>query len=137
MRKPEQLFYDLIKKYLPGDVSRIENTADAGTPDLTCAAYGRDFWIELKSHPEVKYKDDLRQVYEYIEPSQRVWHARRSKFGSLIFVICRFEDCIIAMFPDGTNYQFAFRLEKKGKSFDWERLKEMIRFCCDHTKLVF
>ena len=136
MRKNEQLFWDLIGKYLPGDVSRIENTVDAGTPDITCAAWGRDYWVELKSHPDADYIS-MTQVEKWIEPAQRVWHARRSKVGSLIFLIVRFRTEILAWYAEGITYVPAFHLVKLGNGYNWTHMKEAIRNHCDHTKLVF
>lgn len=136
MRKPEQLFYDLIKKYLPGDISRIENIVDNGTPDLSCAAYGRDYWVELKSHPDEEF-EGIDQIVSYIEPTQKVWHARRTKVGSLIFVICRFKDCIVGLYAENNNYYTAFLMEKKGNTFDWEHMRTRIRYHCDNTTSVF
>lgn len=49
MRLPEQKAWDLLKPRLPGDISRVENTADAGTPDATGAYIGIDYWVELKA----------------------------------------------------------------------------------------
>ena len=75
---PERTFWELIKDHLPGDVSRIENGADEGTPDVS-GAYGRDYWVELKV---CFNKRDLAQVPSLLLASQVVWHLRRARHGS-------------------------------------------------------
>ncbi|MCK5609902.1 hypothetical protein KAR91_48970 [Candidatus Pacearchaeota archaeon] len=80
---PEQNFWKLIKLHLPGDVSRIENVADVGTPDVSGAYQGKDYWIELKV---CKNKIKITEVTSILRIQQISWHMRRSEHGSLIFV---------------------------------------------------
>lgn len=85
--KPEQKFWELIKDHLPGDVSRVENNADDGTPDVTGAALGVDYWVELK------VCDNLEKIVDpekLLRPSQNVWNYRRVKNGSKIFIAVRY-----------------------------------------------
>ncbi len=124
MRKPEQKFWDLLKnnKVLPGDISRVENTADVGTPDLSCA-YGKDYWVELKAVEDIYAgkRSDL------LESSQRVWHARRVKMGSLIFVLTRYDDVIQIEKCVGTNlYQTLMIVSKIKNTFDYATIKKLI-----------
>ena len=86
MNKPEQKFWTLLRPQMPGDVSRIENMVDSGTPDVS-GAWFKDYWVELKvSENKVKEQD----LYKLLRPSQKVWHFRRGKSGSLIFVFVKY-----------------------------------------------
>jgi hypothetical protein len=78
----EKQFWNTIKKYLPGDLCRIENSADQGTPDVS-ACDGMDYWVELKV---CKNKKDFKDVKKLLKPEQVIWHLRRGNMGSLIFV---------------------------------------------------
>lgn len=82
MRVKEKQFWKTLKNHLPGDVSRIENVADKGTPDVS-GAWGQDYWVELKV---CENKTKLRPVHSLLENSQYVWHHRRGKQGSIIYV---------------------------------------------------
>lgn len=97
MSTPEQNFWKLIKKYLPGDVSRIENIADNGTPDVSGAYKGVDYWVELKVCNNLKkVKDPL----DLLGNNQKIWHMKRNQQGSLIFVFIYYPN----MRPKRINY---------------------------------
>lgn len=80
----EQNFWKLIKKYLPGDVSRVENVADEGTPDVTGAFYNHDYWVELKV---CKNEKKFRCPASLCGDSQLIWHLKREEQGSNIFLL--------------------------------------------------
>jgi hypothetical protein len=101
MRGPEAKFYDLLmdkggdprRIHLPGDISRVENIADSGTPDLSGAWNGFDYWVELKALD----KDHLAPVEKLLRPAQVVWGIRRSNQGTRIFVLARILDRMILL----------------------------------------
>jgi hypothetical protein len=85
--KPEQKFYNWLKKnqVLIGDYSRVENSADDGTPDINLGYDGQDGWIELKvGNPKYLTTRLLRT-------SQKVWHFRRAIQGVLVLVLIKFK----------------------------------------------
>lgn len=84
---PEKDFYNRIKKFLPGDVSRIENIADEGTPDITCAYDGVDYWVETKVCDNIR---DVRSVNKLLRKSQIVWHMRRCLQGSHVYTMVEY-----------------------------------------------
>ena len=115
---PERTFWELIKDHLPGDVSRIENGADEGTPDVS-GAYGRDYWVELKV---CFNKRDLAQVPSLLLASQVVWHLRRARHGSIIYVAVRYPNMKRIIFyeyrkGDGIYYPIINLISKGG--FNW------------------
>ena len=83
MNIKEKQFWKTIKKHLPGDISRIENIADVGTPDMSGAFDNSDYWVELKVCDN---KNIIKGVKNLLKPSQNVWHLRRGNQGSIIFV---------------------------------------------------
>jgi hypothetical protein len=84
--KKEVSFYNLIKDKLPGSVERVENSVDDGMPDVSCAYYGKDYWIELKVDLVVK---PISSPFDLLRASQKAWHIRRAAEGSIIFVLVR------------------------------------------------
>lgn len=101
MSQPEQQLWKLIKPHLPGDVSRVENMADEGTPDVS-GAWGIDYWIELKV---CQNKKALADPATLLRDSQIVWHLRRARQGSIIFVAVRYpkQKKIIVYKPEYTS----------------------------------
>jgi hypothetical protein len=91
--KPEQTFWNQLKKHLPGFNQRIENAAGAGTPDVYCV-WEKSFWIELKVHP-----NDL-------SPIQKEWHKRNCLNGGHSFVVSK---------VGGTEFSVAHILIRKIK----------------------
>ena len=117
MATPEQNFWKLIKKHLPGDVSRIENIADNGTPDVSGACGGQDYWIELKIYPNKLSKE------------QKVWHLRRMKQGSLIFTITYYpkrKPKLIKMHVYLGDVLYVSNFKSVCGKFNWERFNEVI-----------
>jgi len=94
--KPETALWQLLKdkngreKRLPGTTERIENVAGAGTPDVSGAYGGRDYWLELKVCKTKK----LKEPRDLLTPSQRSWQARRVPEGTHLFLIVRHENKI-------------------------------------------
>lgn len=124
----ENQFWNLLKKHLPGDVSRIENSADSGTPDVTGAwrkqpfDIGIDFWIELKICSNKKI---IRQAHELCNKSQLIWHFRRGKQGSLIFVMVRYPFGILVYKWAGfySGYPLIKRFYKVKGKIEWAVFK--------------
>jgi len=92
MNLTEQKFWKLIKPHLPGDVSRVENTADNGMPDIS-GSCGIDYWVELKVCDN---KGKERSVEKLLRPEQVVWHNRRVKQGACVIVLVRYKERILA-----------------------------------------
>lgn len=128
---PEQNFWKLIKDHLPGDVSRIENTADDGTPDVTGAWYGQDYWIELKV---CNNKRDLVDVLNLLRVSQRAWHLRRGRHGSIVYVAVRYPNMKRIIIYEMKNISLVYKpvIDIKSKQgFNWgdfeHRFKILLR----------
>lgn len=83
----EKTFYNKIKKYLPGTVSRVENLCDPGMPDINGSCQNGDYWIELKSpglvHPVINPENLLR-------PDQAAWTTKRIKHGAKVFLAIQY-----------------------------------------------
>jgi len=62
------------------DVTRIENIAGSGMPDLNLCHIGFEVWLECKCLPP-------RLVL--LRPEQYAWGVRRANHGGLVFVIDR------------------------------------------------
>ena len=101
----ESSFWKYIKKYLPGEVERVENSVGEGMPDVCGTWRGVDYWIELKtidkelkspfwvmpncealSAEAVENTKNIRKLLRY---SQIIWHSRRSLHGALVYVLVR------------------------------------------------
>lgn len=120
----ETQFWNLLKEHLPGDVSRIENSVDSGTPDVS-GAYSSaikkaciDYWIELKV---CRNKAKLKDPTDLCLDSQLIWHFRRGKLGSLIYVMVRYPTFIMVYIWNGaySMYRPIYRVEKSGRGLDW------------------
>lgn len=85
MNQLEVKFWKYIKDHLPGDVIRVENAADPGTPDVNGCFEGREYWVELKvCTNKIKIVDPRNTL----EDSQIVWHFKRSlQKGSILLLI--------------------------------------------------
>lgn len=120
----ETQFWDLLSEHLPGDVSRIENSVDTGTPDVTGVYYNLlmkktiDYWIELKV---CNNKRKIKEPVYLCRDSQLIWHFRRGKLGSLIYVMVRYPTFIMVYIWNGaySMYRPIYRIEKSGRSLDW------------------
>ena len=126
MNKPESAFYQLLKRnqVIPGDVSRVENTADVGMPDLSCAFNGRDYWVELKFSEKKAVETDFPSL---LRPAQKVWHARREKEGSRIFLLTQCKDYLCLHCLMKKEYLFFAHANKKGNSYDYARITDNIK----------
>ena len=133
MKKPEAQFWELLKEHkaeaLPGDVSRVENYADTGTPDLSCAR-GQDYWVELKAVTRpVELKDESvgKGVIPLLEPTQGVWHARRVSQGTHIFMLIKYDNAILlwkCYAPE--RYDLLLTVPKVKNTFAYSQIGEAI-----------
>jgi hypothetical protein len=85
VNRDEKGLWQLVKPHLPGTAERIENVVGAGIPDVSGAAAGCDYWVELK----VCRTKRPKTPDEICEPLQVQWHKRRQKHGSTVFVLIR------------------------------------------------
>jgi len=125
MNNTEKKLYTLIKPHLPGVVSRVENYAEAGTPDVS-GCYENDYWIELKI-----CRTKNIDIVKLIEPSQLSWHFSRARIGSIIFVIVRHFKAIRiyqAVIVDRIKltYFLHFKDEKINNKYKWNIFKKVI-----------
>ena len=129
MNLTEQKFWKLIKPHLPGDVSRVENTADNGMPDIngTC---GIDYWVELKV---CNNKEKERPIEKLLRPDQIVWYNRRAQQGACIFVLVRYLDKFAFIYVKKnqkdlrTRYWNLGLFEKKGNAFAWDEFTSGVK----------
>jgi Holliday junction resolvase len=92
MRKPEQRFWDHLhnNKLIHGDVHRIENKVELGTPDVVACYKGTQVWIELKVGKP-------NQLLTLIREEQFLWHIMHTFKGEgRVFVLLRYMDSINA-----------------------------------------
>lgn len=126
MNIKEKQFWKTIKKHLPGDLSRIENSADEGTPDVS-GCDDLDYWVELKvCNNKILFKD----VKKLLKPSQIVWHLRRGDKGSIIFVAVYYPNMkklvVLYQYNSFTKEYDRF-YPIVGKKHKWEGLKIIIQ----------
>lgn len=132
MSTPEKQFYLKIKSHLPGDVSRIENYADRGTPDVTGGYYGHDYWVELKISKNKLKQADLRTL---LEPSQVVWHQRRGPHGTIIMVIVGHPTFIVIYQWIHGEYVVMEVIERKKNKWDWISFETTVSQIVTHSLL--
>jgi hypothetical protein len=133
LRLPEQKFWDLLKRnnVLPGDISRVENTVDTGTPDIS-GAYYKDYWVELKA-VEKEYSQGLK-IETLLEPSQIVWHSRRVMFGSIIFIMTKYNDAIfVSVCIAPKLYENVEVFFKEKNTFDYIKLQSTLIYLIKET----
>lgn len=71
------------------DVTRIENAAATGTPDVTACVWQTDFWLELKNVVwPPKRKDTIIRLEHYTR-EQRLWIRRRGLAGGRVYLLLR------------------------------------------------
>ena len=119
---PEQNFWNLIKKHLPGKISRIENTVDVGTPDVSGSYVNKDYWVELKV---CQNKNKEIEPIKLLRSTQIIWHLQRR--DSLIFVLVRYPKKILAYELVGNAYLKLFTLTKVKNKFNWELFTEVFK----------
>jgi len=120
----ETQFWNLLKEHLPGDVSRVENSADSGTPDVTGAYCNQlkkkaiDYWIELKV---CNNKRKIKSPVDLCRDTQLIWHFRRGKLGSLIYVMVRYPNFIMVYIWNSgySMYRPIYKIEMHGSGLDW------------------
>ena len=116
MRQPEQQFWNLLKKHLPGEVSRVENICESGMPDVNGTWRGLDYWIELKVCDN---KNKLRPVKSLLRTEQSVWITRRMRHGCRVYVFVRYPDKIAMYHAIGSTFDMMGVYAKERNSFDW------------------
>ena len=82
----ESTFWALMKTNLPGHVTRIENTAGIGTPDVNICHKGVEVWLELKV---------AKGHYIFLRTSQVAFCVRRVAEKGRIFFVTRYGDEIL------------------------------------------
>jgi hypothetical protein len=122
MNQLEVKFWKYIKDHLPGDVIRVENAADPGTPDVNGCIEGHEYWIELKvCTNKIKIVDPKSTLKD----SQIIWHLNRGLQKGSILLLIRYPmqkmillyDFKVYTAPNITEYklikQFSMPLNKK------------------------
>lgn len=66
-------------------ISRIENTAGFGTPDVEGCFNGKAFWIELKS--AARPSSPTTKIRPKFQPGQPNWHKKRHQAGGESFIL--------------------------------------------------
>jgi len=89
---PEKRFWVYLREHgFDGHVTRIENTAGIGTPDVNLVRKGCEMWLELKVAPPGKV---------LIRKEQRVWGYHHAKNGGNVYVLSLWEKVInVYMYP--------------------------------------
>lgn len=82
----ESTLWTLIRDRLPGHLTRIENLAGIGQPDVNACYDGSEVWIELKM---------MKGNYLYFRTSQISFFSRRCKERGRVFVLARKDNDII------------------------------------------
>jgi hypothetical protein len=75
--RPEKKFWELLRPKLKGHVTRVENAASNGMPDVNVVHNGVEFWLELKA--------DEGPVL--VRKEQRVWGLKHSMSGGIVYVV--------------------------------------------------
>lgn len=119
MNTDEKRLWQLVKSHLPGTAERIENVVGAGVPDVSAAAAGRDYWVELKVCRTKKAKSPD----ELCEPLQLRWHTRRRQHGSSVFVLIRTGDLLQLWHHIEDDYVLVWA---GSKPYKWELFKTTI-----------
>lgn len=127
MSTPEKKFYDLLSPHLPGDVSRVENYADTGTPDVS-GACGVDYWVETKVCTNTQKIRPVEDFFKGRRATQRVWHKRRAAHGTHIFVMVRYPE-LIAVYTVSKDAQYVLEniYRKKGNKWPWKEFEFEIK----------
>jgi hypothetical protein len=84
MNRTEQRLWIRLKDLFPGVVTRVENVAMPGFPDVH-GVYNRDYWVELKVL-DTKNSNDKDPLI-LLRDTQIVWATKRLPFGVKIFIL--------------------------------------------------
>lgn len=79
--RPETKLWQSISPIIPGYITRIENSAGNGMPDVHVTFNGKDFWIELKIARACGTV--------LLRKEQRVWMFHRSRYGGKVWVLAK------------------------------------------------
>lgn len=82
MNRTEKLLWDRTKSLFPGVISRVENGATPGYPDVHGIYNGSDYWVELKV-TKTKFSSNIVNAYflKLFQESQVVWALKRIKYA--------------------------------------------------------
>jgi hypothetical protein len=87
---PESRFWRKLRAKLPrGHITRIENSAAPGTPDVSFlqASDGREFWFELKQVQELPKRSTTSVFREGLRPEQILWIGLHWRYGGNAYVV--------------------------------------------------
>ena len=125
MSRPEVTFWKLLKDHLPGVKDRIENMAGEGMPDVSAVYSGVDYWIELKI---CNNKSKIVNPSTLCREAQAVWHTRRGRHGSKIFIAVKYDFCILFYkWISFEKYEEVIRINKNNNSYNWDVLTNTLQ----------
>lgn len=82
--RPEAAFWQQCRDKIPGHVTRVENAAGNGMPDINVVAFGKEYWIELK------IAKPCGRVL--VRKEQRVWMKYHLANGGKVVVLAKHGD---------------------------------------------
>lgn len=86
----KQLWKQLREKVGPyGDLTRIENLLEKGTPDVNGSIWGVDFWLELKEIDGWPVRPATPVRIDHYTKEQRLWLRRRTLARGRAFLLLR------------------------------------------------
>jgi hypothetical protein len=125
MSGPEVNFWKQIKEYLPGEKERVENMVGEGMPDVSAVWNGKDYWIELKVCAN---KTKIVNPATLCRELQLVWHTRRGRHGTKIFIAVKYAFCIIFYrWVSFEKYEEIACAKKINNGYNWTVLIEALR----------
>lgn len=87
------MWYDLrttlVKACPAGDLTRIENAVQLGTPDVNGCLWGTDFWCELKAADKWPKDPAKPLLLPHYTRNQRLWIRKRGRAGGKVFLLLR------------------------------------------------
>jgi hypothetical protein len=91
MRKPEQRFWDTIRRNTDKAIyiERIENSAGDGTPDTIALHRGLVSWLELKTGNVPVRAETRVQWRTPLTVPQRNWHLTWKQNGGISYILAR------------------------------------------------
>jgi hypothetical protein len=125
MSRQEVNFWKQLKEYLPGEKERVENMAGEGMPDVSAVWDSHDYWVELKvCTNKIKIVNPTTLCRE----QQLVWHTRRGRHGTMIFIAVKYTFCIVLYkWVSFEKYEEIIRIKKIGAGYNWDILTRALR----------
>ena len=71
------------------NLTRVENMAAEGMPDVYCRTFSSECWVELKVAKEPKRKITRVMCRDGLNLTQRNWHIKHSAYGLKSYVLLR------------------------------------------------